>query len=258
MIALALAAAVLGLLVGSFLNVVIWRVPRGESVVRPSSHCPSCGAAVRRRDNVPVLSWLALRGRCRDCRGAISPRYAAVELSTAALFAVLALRFGFSLALPAYLYLAAVSVALALIDLDVRRLPDVLTLPSYVVGAVLLALASLGEQDPWAFLRALLGMAALFAVYFLLAFAHPGGMGWGDVKLAGVLGLYTAWLGWGPWAVGLFAGFFLGGVVAVGLLLAGRAGRKSAVPFGPFMLCGALLTVLVGEPLTRLWLSTGS
>jgi leader peptidase (prepilin peptidase)/N-methyltransferase len=146
--ALLALVVVLGLVLGSFLNVVVHRVPRGESVVRPPSACPGCGKHIRPRDNVPVLGWLLLRGRCRDCGQQISARYPLVELGCAGLFAALALRFGFDPVLPAYLYLAAVGLALALIDIDVRRLPDALTLPSYPVALVLLGLgAALGSES---------------------------------------------------------------------------------------------------------------
>jgi len=158
----------------------------------------------------------------------------------------MAWHFGPAWELPAYLYLAAVGVALAAIDLDTKRLPDVLTLPSYLVGAGLLLLPAVaeGRWDDW--FRALAGAAALFAAYFALAFVYPAGMGFGDVKLAGVLGLYLGWLGWGEVVVGTFLGFLLGAVVGVGLMLLGRAGRRTALPFGPFMLVGALLGVLLG------------
>jgi len=251
----AAAAAVLGLAIGSFLNVVIWRVPRGESIVSPPSACPGCGTHIRPKDNVPVLSWLLLRGRCRDCSEPISPRYPLVEAGTAVLFVVMALRFGFDPVLPAYLYLAAVGLALALIDLDCKRLPDALTLPSYPVAVVLLGVASLAGSDSGSLVRALLGGAAMYAVYFALCFAYPAGMGFGDVKLAGVLGLYTGWIGWGAWAIGLFLGFFLGGVFGLALLAAKRGGRKTAVPFGPFMLLGVLIAVLVGQDLFDAYLT---
>jgi leader peptidase (prepilin peptidase) / N-methyltransferase len=251
---LAAASALLGLLVGSFLNVVIWRVPRGESVVSPPSHCPGCGEAVRARDNVPVLGWLLLRGRCRDCGEPISSRYPLVELATAALFALMAWRPGATWELPAFLYLAAVTVALTMIDIDVHRLPDAIVLPSYAVGALLLLLPAMAEGEWHAYLRALLGAAVLFGVYFVLVLVHPAGMGFGDVKLAGVLGLYLGWLGWGQLAVGGFLGFLLGGVWGVALLAAGRAGRKSAIPFGPFMLAGALLAVWFGAGLVDAYL----
>src|SRR5580698_9168633 len=129
--------AVLGLAVGSFLNVVIYRVPRGESIVRPRSSCPSCGAPIRERDNIPVVSWLVLRGRCRDCQAPISARYPLVEFSTGVLFGLTAWHFGADWALPAYLYLAAIGVALAMIDLDVHRLPNKIVLPSYAAVPLL-------------------------------------------------------------------------------------------------------------------------
>jgi leader peptidase (prepilin peptidase)/N-methyltransferase len=214
--------------------------------------------AIRPRDNVPVLGWLILRGKCRDCAAPISVRYPLVEALTGILFAIMAVKLGPQAELPAYLYLVAVGVALALIDLDVKRLPDVLTLPSYPVGAVLLGLASL--HDGHALLRAVLGAAAMFALYFALCFAYPAGMGFGDVKLSGVLGLYTAWLGWDVWAAGLLLGFLLGGVFGIGLMLVNKGGRKTQVPFGPFMLLGTLLAILVGHPLVQgyLRLTTGA
>jgi leader peptidase (prepilin peptidase) / N-methyltransferase len=248
------SCALLGLLIGSFLNVVIHRVPRGESVVRPPSACPACGTQIRSRDNVPVLSWLLLKGRCRQCGEPISPRYPLVELGCAALFAVLALRFGLDWALPAYLYLAAVGLALALIDIDVKRLPNVLTYPSYPVALVLLGGAAVLGSDSGDFLRAALGGVVAFVFYFLLALAYPAGMGLGDVKLSGVLGLYLGWLGWGVLALGLFLGFLLGGMLGVALIALRRGGRKSKVPFGPFMLLGVLLAVLMGQPLVDAYL----
>ncbi len=244
---------VLGLVVGSFLNVVIWRVPRGESVVHPRSHCPGCNAGIRPRDEVPVLSWLLLRGRCRDCGEPISVRYPLIELLTGVLFAGIALRFADEPGrIPAYLYLAAVGIALACIDVDVKRLPNSLTLPSYLVGAVLLAAAvAVSSGDSWSsFLRALAGLGAMYTLYFLLWYVTAGkGMGFGDVKLAGVLGLFLGFLGWGMWAVGLLAGFLVGAVVGIGLMLGGRAGRKSRVPFGPFMVTGAFIAVIAGAPI---------
>jgi len=161
----------------------------------------------------------------------------------------MAWHFGPAWELPAYLYLAAVGVALAAIDLDTKRLPDVLTLPSYLVGAGLLLLPAVaeGRWDDW--FRALAGAAALFAAYFALAFVYPAGMGFGDVKLAGVLGLYLGWLSWGAVALGGFLGFLLGAAGGLILMAASKAGRKTKVPFGPFMIAGALLTILFGAPI---------
>ena len=252
MILLVVLVGLLGLAVGSFLNVVVWRVPRGESVVSPPSACPRCGHRIRARDNVPVLGWLLLGGRCRDCGEPIAARYPLVEAGTGVAFALVAWATGLSWALPALLYLAAVSIALALIDLDTHRLPDAIVLPSYVVVLVLLALAAWnpgGDADAGSWVRALLGGAALFAVYFLLLVVYPAGMGFGDVKLAGVLGLYLGWLGWAPLAVGTLAAFLLGGVAGVALMAGGRAGRKTALPFGPSMLAGALVALFAAAPI---------
>ena len=247
-------ATVFGLLIGSFLNVVVWRVPRGESLVSPPSHCPRCEREIKPYDNIPVVSWLLLRGRCRRCGERISARYPLVELATGVLFGALAARIGLDWALPAFLYLGAISVALALIDLDHKRLPNVITLPSYVVGIVLLGGAALAEGDTGALVRALLGMALLYGVYFLLVLAYPAGMGFGDVKLAGVLGLYLGYLGWAEWFVGWLLGFLLGGLFGVVALVARRATRKTHVPYGPFMIVGALIAVFVGGALADAYL----
>jgi leader peptidase (prepilin peptidase)/N-methyltransferase len=248
--------AVVGLLVGSVLNVVIYRVPRGESVVQPRSRCPGCNTQIRTRDNVPVVSWVALRGRCRECAEPISVRYPLVELATAGVFIVLALRIGVEPELPAFLYLGAIGVALTLIDIDVKRLPNAIVLPSYVVGAALLGIAALVDRDFSAYLRAGLGAAALFGLYFLLAFIYPAGMGFGDVKLAGVLGMYLGWLGWAEVVTGAFLGFLLGGVVGATLMAVGKAGRKSQIPFGPYMLLGAFVAILAGDALADLYLDS--
>jgi leader peptidase (prepilin peptidase) / N-methyltransferase len=179
-----------------------------------------------------------------------------VELGTAAVFVVLALRIGVEPELPAYLYLGAIGVALAMIDLDVKRLPNVIVLPSYVVALALLGIAALVEAEADDLIHALIGMAALYAFYFVLALVYPAGMGFGDVKLAGVLGLYLAWLGWAELISGAFLGFLFGGVVGIGLMIARRAGRKSQIPFGPFMLAGALVAILWGGALGDLYLDS--
>jgi leader peptidase (prepilin peptidase)/N-methyltransferase len=240
---------VLGAVVGSFLNVVIYRVPRGESLVTPASHCPACDAPIAPYDNIPVLSWLLLRGRCRRCQARISMRYPLVEILTALAFVGMAWAVAddHPWAVPAYLYFAAIGVALAGIDLDVRRLPDVIVLPSYVVVAILLLVASTAEHDLWAMARAVAGGAVLYAFYFSLMVVKPGAMGFGDVKLAGGLGGLLAWLGWGALVVGGFLAFLLGGVMGIVLMVVGRAGRKSQIPFGPYMIVGTYLGVLWGQ-----------
>lgn len=250
-------AAVFGLLIGSFLNVVIWRVPRGKSLVRPGSACPTCGADVRPRDNIPVLSWLLLRGKCRDCMAPIAVRYPLVEAGTAAAFVAVVLFFAHDpWSWPAWWYFAAVSIALALIDVDVRKLPSVIILPSYVVGGVLISFAiALGSTSLADGVRATLGMSGLWALYALLATVKPGGMGWGDVRLAGVLGGYLGWVGVGSLVVGAFSAFLLGALWSVGLMLARGATRKSRVPFGPWMIIGAAVGVAWGETVWQAYLS---
>jgi leader peptidase (prepilin peptidase)/N-methyltransferase len=252
---LVLFAFLFGVNIGSFLNVVIWRVPRDESIVRPPSHCPRCDQRISPRDNIPVLSWLVLRGRCRRCDEPISSRYPAVELFTGVLFAVVSMRFGPVAELPAYLYLAAIAVALALIDIDTKRLPNAIVLPSYAVAGTLLTVAAAASGEWDQLLRAGLGGAVMYAFYFVLAVAKPGAMGFGDVKLAGVLGLYLGWLGWSVLVVGLFLGFLFGGALGALLMVVGRASRKSKIPYGPFMLLGAFVAVLFGSALAG-WYAT--
>ncbi|MGH8962916.1 MAG: prepilin peptidase, partial [Jatrophihabitantaceae bacterium] len=253
----AILAGIFGLAIGSFLNVVIYRVPVGESVVSPPSRCPSCGNTIRNRHNVPVLGWLMLRGRCADCANPISVRYPIVEAATAALFVVITLRIAhlhLGAALPAYLYLAAAGLALSLIDVDHKRLPDAIVLPSYAVVAVLLTIASASTHDWWALARAAISAAALFAFYFATAFAYPAGMGFGDVKLAGVLGGLLGYLSWSALVVGAFAGFLLGAIVGAAIIAMRRGGRKSAIPFGPFMIAGAVLALFVARPVADAYL----
>ncbi len=243
--------AVLGLPVGSFLTVVMHRVPRGESVVRPRSRCPTCGCQLSVTENIPVISWLAQHGRCRGCHQQISVRYPTVELLTAMVFVLLTLRVGPAPELPAFLYLGAVGVALAAIDLDVKRLPNAIVLPSYGIATALLGAAAITQANATNLIRAVIGMVALFGAYYLLAVVVPGGMGFGDVKLAGVLGLYLGWLGWTELVVGAFASFLLGGLAGLALIATGRAGSKSHLPFGPYMLLGALLAILAAGPLAQ-------
>ncbi|QYH35330.1 A24 family peptidase [Salinibacterium sp. M195] len=247
---LVIFAVLIGLAVGSFLNVIVWRVPRGEKITSPPSACPRCEHAIRAYDNVPVIGWLILRGKCRDCGEPISPRYPLVEASTAIAFGIIAAVVGAETALlwalPAFLYLAAISIALTLIDLDTQTLPNKIVLPSIIVGIILLAVASAGTGNWGALLGALVGGVALFVFYFIVALISPRGMGMGDVKLAAVLGIYLGWLGWGVLAVGAFAAFLLGGLFAILLLVIGRARRRTAIPFGPWMIAGAWLGIAFG------------
>lgn len=252
--ALLVALGVLGLLVGSFLNVVIHRVPAGLSVVTPASACPACGHAVRARDNVPVLSWLLLRGRCRDCAAPIGGRYPLVELATGLLFVVVGWRFGSTPYAVAALVVAAAGVALVMIDLDHRRLPFPIT-GAMAVGTVAALGIDAARHGAGPVPVALLSAGLWLAVYGGIWLVTSGrGMGLGDVVLAPVLGLVLGWLGWGPALVGLGAGFVIGAVVGVGLLVSGLARSGSKVPHGPFLLSGAALGMLAGGPLAAAYL----
>ena len=238
-------SGLLGLVVGSFLNVVIHRVPQRASVVRPPSACPSCGTEIQPRDNIPVLSWLLLRGRCRSCSAPISIRYPLVELATAALFVALAVRYQGDLVLPAYLVFGACLLAVALIDLEHFIVPNRILVVACVLGVPLLVLGAV--DDGWGHLRSsVLGGAVGLALLLAIHLVNPRGMGMGDVKLAGVLGLYVGFLGVGHVLFGLFLGFLLGAVLGIGLIVTGIRNRRDHIPFAPFLAAGALLTLFIG------------
>ena len=223
------------------------RVTGGADAAHPSgprglaARCPACGAAPGAAEAIPIAGWLLpIAGWLLP----ISGWDLLVELGTGAGFAVMALRFGLSPVLPAFLLLAALAPALAVIDLRWRRLPDPLTLPAYPAAALLLAVGALAIPGaPRHFLGALAGMAAAWLFFALLAFVHPAGLGWGDVKLSGVLGLYLGWLGAAAVAAGLLGAFVLAALAGLGLMAAGRATRKSQIPFGPFMLASAIAVI---------------
>ncbi|MDQ3936133.1 MAG: prepilin peptidase [Actinomycetota bacterium] len=238
-------AAPFGLMIGSFLNVVAYRVPRGESLVKPGSHCTTCGEHVRPYDNIPIVSWLLLRGRCRGCGEKISARYPAVELITALVFAAVVLVNGFDTDLLLELPFAAMLVVVAGIDLEHRIIPNKILLPLGVWG---LAATAAVKTD---FLpEALIGGAAAFTFLFVAALVHPKGMGMGDVKLAAVMGLYLG----ASVAPALLLGFLAGSVVGVAIVARhGAAGRKRGVPFAPFLALGGLVALLVGPELVDLY-----
>jgi len=245
----------LGLAIGSFLNVVIWRVPRKESVVRPPSHCPGCDEPIRPRDNIPVVSWLLLRGRCRHCGTRIAVRYPLVELGTAALFAGAAFHFRSNWVLPAYLLFFAALVAISFIDLDHFIVPNRIVWPAGLASIPLLILAAaVGHQ--WHALRnAAIGGAAAWLFLFIVHVINPRGMGFGDVRLAALLGLYLGWQGLWYVALGMFLAFVIGSVVGIGLIAFRGKGMKSALPFGPFLAAGATIAVFAGHPILHSYLN---
>ncbi len=243
-------AAVLGLAVGSFVNVVAYRVPLHRSVVSPASACPRCEHRLGWRDNIPVVSWLILRGRCRYCGAPISFRYPIVELATAALFAAAAIVIGAQWVLPAYMWFVGVTVALTLTDLDHKLIPNRILFPSAGGAVGLLGIGALIEGEVASLGRALLGATAYFATLLVVALIAKGGFGFGDVKLAWFLGLYAAYLGWGELLVAGFLPFAVGGVVSILLLATRIKGRKDAIPFGPYMVIGAYIALAAGRQIT--------
>ena len=247
-------AVVMGLAFGSFANVVVHRVPLKQSIVRPASRCPSCGVELRARDNIPVVSWLFLKGKCRNCGARISPRYPAIEILTAVLFGLAAWRIRPSSDLIAYLPLLWVLVVLSFIDLEHKLLPNRIVVPSFVAGVALLGIAAALGPGLGAWVRALLGAAAGFGAFFVLALISPRGMGMGDVKLSAVLGLALGYMGWPRLLVGFFFSFLAGAVGGIALIAARRAGMKSEVPFGPYLALGTIVSVLFGGPIVRAWL----
>jgi leader peptidase (prepilin peptidase) / N-methyltransferase len=236
-----------GLAVGSFLNVVSYRLPRGESLVSPGSHCPSCSKPVRPYDNVPVVGWLMLRGHCRDCGARISPRYPLVEALSATLAVAVVLTKHSAHDIVLGLVLVAVLVPIALIDLDHRLIPNKLTLPAALL-AVLLGLA----LGPGGVPEQLIAGAAAAGFLLVFALAYPQGMGMGDVKLAGVLGLYLG----RAVGVALLGGVLVAAIVGVAIMtrVGVASGRKTAIPFGPFLALGGLIALFAGAPIVHWYL----
>ncbi|MGH3665126.1 MAG: prepilin peptidase [Egibacteraceae bacterium] len=241
--------ALLGLACGSFANVVIHRVPVGGSFVRPPSACPTCDTPIAPRDNVPLVSWLLLRGQCRQCQMPISARYPLVEVATAVLFALVGAAIGLDWALPGFLLFAWLLLVVAVVDLETRKIPNRLTYPLTPALAVLLVGAALLNGDPGQAVRVLLGGVAGFVALLLLALISPRGMGMGDVKLAGFIGLGLGYLSWWHVLFGLFGAFFVGGVIGIVLLVTRLRTRRDQIPFGPYLSLAAIVTLVFGEPL---------
>ncbi|MDH5527154.1 MAG: prepilin peptidase [Nitrospirota bacterium] len=235
------AAVLFGLAVGSFLNVVICRLPQGKSVVSPASRCPRCETAIRWYDNVPLLGWLWLGGKCRNCKEPISIEYPLVEAANGALWGVLIWRFGLVPETPVYLALASALLALTLIDLHHQILPDRITLPGIVVG-----LAASAFLLPVGILPAVYGVVLGGGLFLVIAVVSRGGMGGGDIKLIAMIG---AFLGWQAVLLTTVVAATTGSLVGLVLMALYGKGRKYAVPFGPFLSAGALVSLLWGTPL---------
>jgi leader peptidase (prepilin peptidase) / N-methyltransferase len=246
------AAAVLGLAVGSFLTVVVDRVPKQGSVVRPRSRCPGCGAAIAARDNVPVVSWILLRGRCRRCGERISVRYPLIEAGTAAVFVAIALIYDDGYVAAMLAAFGALLIAVAAIDVEHRIIPNRITYPAFPVFAAAIV-AGWAVHRPLDPPRAAIGMLAYGGFYLLIAIIAPRGLGMGDVKLAGLIGLVLGSLGLRYVGVAAGTAILAGGLGGILALLLGR-GRKAAIPFGPYLALGALIAIVWGERIASWYL----
>ena len=242
-------AGVMGAVFGSFLNVVTYRLPRRESLVKPRSRCPACGTPIRPYDNVPILSWILLRGHCRNCKARISPRYPLVEAGTAALCAGAVITHDSAAGIALSVTLILLLVPAALIDLEHRIIPNKLT------GAGALLALGLGTAlDPAGEPTRLIAGAAAGGFLLAAAMAYPGGMGMGDVKLAGMMGLFLGGAVAPAILIALLTGVALGAVIVA--RKGARAGRKTAVPFGPFLALGGIVAVFAGEPIVNWYLNS--
>ena len=252
-----LAFAGLGLIFGSFATVAAHRIPRRETIVSGRSKCPNCDRQIRAHENIPVLSWILLRGRCAGCKEPISVRYPLIELGTGILFALSAAKFGFTE--EAFIYAAFfwVLVVLTVIDLDHKLLPDRVVYPAFVVGWIALIAAALADSDPARLVDAAIGSAIFGGFFFVVAFVYPAGMGGGDIKLAFVLGTFIGYLGApGLVLVGMFLSFLIGALGGMGVMVVSGKGRKSQVPFGPFLAAGTVVAIMWGQSLLDLYLDS--
>jgi leader peptidase (prepilin peptidase) / N-methyltransferase len=242
---------VYGLLFGSFINAWAWRLAHEESIAKGRSHCTSCGAPIRARDNVPVVSWLLLRGRCRDCDAPISWRYPVGEAVTAALFVAVAAYDGLSWILVPHLVFVSIMVLVSEVDLDIQIIPDVIILPSAAVGLPLMIV--LGDAPWWQYPVAGLGAAGFLwlvsEIYYRVR--HVEGMGFGDVKMALCMGFYLG----GAVIPGLFIGFIAGAVVGSLGLVIQKKDKQTPIPFGPFLAAGGIVALFVGQTIIGWYLS---
>jgi leader peptidase (prepilin peptidase) / N-methyltransferase len=245
----AVLAGILGAIVGSFLNVVAYRLPRGESLSHPPSHCPRCGQPVKPYDNIPVVSWLLLRGRCRHCKEPISPRYPIVEAGTALLCALVVVVKGANEEAVIGIVLVLLLVPITLIDLDHHLIPNKITYPGFVVGVILVA-----ALTPDELVEALIASAGAGGFLFVAWFLYPRGMGMGDVKLAFVLGIYLGKAVIPAMFTAFIAGALVGGIVIARMGV--KDGRKAGIPFGPWLALGGIVGLLAGDEIVDWYADT--
>ena len=235
---------ILGLIVGSFSNVCIYRIPRNESIVYPASHCPKCRSNISPKDNIPLLSYILLKGRCCNCKSKISIQYPVVEFLTGFIYLIIYLIYGLSIQTLIYIILSSALIIIAFIDLNEQIVPDVISLPGIVLGLILSFFVSYIS-----FVNSALGVLVGGGIILIIGLAGSAifkkeAMGGGDVKLAAMIG---AFLGWRYIIISLFLGFFLGALAGIILILSKIKSREDVVPFGPFIVLGSLITLLWGE-----------
>ena len=244
----------LGSLIGSFLNVCIYRLPRNLSVIFPSSRCPSCNIPIKAYDNIPLLSFLLLGGRCRYCKTRISLRYPLVEALNALLYVLVLWRFGFGWHMPVLFAFCSAMIVITFIDLDFQIIPDTITLPGIPIGLIA---ASLVLPDPFdrslllGLGGAIIGLFTGGAIFYVIAVLSRGGMGGGDIKMMAMVGSF---MGWKSTLLTTFAGSLLGSCVGIFLMVVKGKGRKTKVPFGPFLAAGALISLFYGQEILSLYL----
>lgn len=235
---------ILGLIVGSFSNVCIYRIPRNESIIYPASHCPKCRSKIKPVDNIPLLSYILLKGRCRNCKSKISIQYSIVEFLTGLIYLIIYLIYGLSIQTLIYIILSSALIIIAFIDLNEQIVPDVISLPGIVIGFIISFFV------PYiSFINSALGVVAGGGIILVIGLAgsvifKKEAMGGGDVKLAAMIG---AFLGWRYIIISLFLGFFLGALAGIVLILSKIKSREDVVPFGPFIVLGSFITLLWGE-----------
>ncbi|MGH2775899.1 MAG: prepilin peptidase [Actinomycetota bacterium] len=241
-------AFLLGLIFGSFGTVAAHRIPRRETIVTGRSKCPNCGRQIKAHENVPVVSYLVLRGRCPGCGARISLRYPLTELATGVLFALAVVKFGVTITAVVYAAFFWVLVVLTVIDLEHKLLPNRVVYPTFVAGWAGIVIAALVDGDTARLRSAALGAVVFGGFFFVVAFVYPAGMGGGDVKLAFVLGTFVGYAGGvGAVLAGMFASFLLGGVIGIIAMRVSGKGRKTQIPFGPFLALGSVIAVFLGE-----------
>jgi len=242
---------ILGLIVGSFSNVCIYRIPKNESIIFPASHCPKCHSNISPVDNIPLLSYILLKGRCRNCKSKISIQYPIVELLTGLIYLIISLIYGLSIQTLIYIILSSALIIIAFIDLNEEIVPDVISLPGIVIGFIISFFVTYIS-----FINSALGILAGGGIILIIGLAgsvifKKEAMGGGDVKLAAMIG---AFLGWKYIIVSLFLGFFLGAVTGIILILSKIKSREDLVPFGPFIVLGSFVTILWGEKIISWYL----